>query len=152
MAIHRTEVAETQCLEKIAAHQNRSLDGIAHFAEETQYSVAHGLAGGKEIPKAVFGSVVSWRRSDVQQVAAHRSDVFVYRYLIVIKNNQHIGIGLCRMVQGFEGHTAADGAVTDDGYVVAFLVARQLSGHGHAQHCRDGSGRVARAESVVFTF
>ena len=104
------------------------------------------------VPHLVFDAVVGRRCGDGKQVFAHRTGALVDGNLVVVEDYQHVDVAVGSLVHGFEGHAAADGTIADDRNMVALQIPLHLRGHGHTQHSRNGRGRVAGAESVVFAF
>ena len=70
-------------------------------------------------------------------------------HIIVIEDDDEAAVHSARIVHRFIGHARTHGAVANDcNNVVIFFF--QIPRHGHAQTCRNGGGRVARAKWIIF--
>ena len=77
--------------------------------------------------------------------------VFVNRYLVVVQDDQQVGLQAAGMVEPFKGHASAHGSITNHGNN-AFLTALFLGSDRHAQCGRYGRGRVPRTKCIVGAF
>ena len=60
------------------------------------------------------------------------SHALVYGDVVVIEDDQDIGLHRSGVVETLEGHAAGHGAITDYGYYL-FIAAGELCRYGHAQ-------------------
>ena len=147
VAVHRPEVAQPQGLEEIAAAalDEPGFDG-AHAALET---AAHA-ALAERFPDIVLDAVVAPAGGQMQQIVVQGPAGRVDALVVVVQENQDVGVALAGIVQALESESAGQGAVADQG---RHLVAQPLHARRFRQpeRRRDGRGRMARAESVVGT-
>ena len=94
------------------------------------------------------GRVVGVAGQQAGQVLVQRADRRRNRHVVVVEDDQQVGILDARVVQCLEGHAGGHRAVTDHRDAVPAL-AQCLGRDGHAQRGRDRSGRVGGAEGVV---
>ena len=134
---------ETEFLEQ-CARRDHALDvllGTAGQFEqrrgETEH-VAGAFAGGVE------GAAGHQAGQDVVQRPDRRRD----RHLVVVEDDEHVGVGDAGVVERLEGHAGRHRAVADDGDDLARL-ALLLGGQRHAERGGDRGRRMADAERVV---
>ena len=104
--------------------------------------VAHGLLGTlrKELHRRAEPHAVQ-----VVGEGPHRGRD---RHVVVVQHHQQAGAGqMAGVVDGFEGHAAGEGPVTDDGHAFVGL-AQAVAGHGHAKGRRDARGGVPGTEMI----
>ena len=71
--------------------------------------------------------------------------------VIVVEEDNEIGLHLTGSIQPFQSLAATHGAVADNGNDI-FLVALQIPGLGQARSQADGSGGMPHVEHIVLTF
>jgi hypothetical protein len=81
-------------------------------------------------------------------MAADGADRRADGHLVVVEDDQQIGVERAAVVERLEGHAGAERAVADDGDDLPAL-ALELGGDGHAERGADGGAGVADAEGVV---
>ena len=74
---------------------------------------------------------VEFARQYLGQVVVHRADVGRDGHVVVVEDDEQVGVDGPGMVHGLEGHAAGDAAVADDGDHL-FVLALELGGNGHA--------------------
>ena len=149
VAVHRSEVAELEAFEYVAAVEQAVLDGIAEFADNPQQP---RRARGEVGPQPGLEVVVAARGGHAQQLLLESSHVGVDGHAVVVENHQQVSLSAdTGVVEPLEGQSAGHGAVADDRHHAVFL-ALQLERLGDAQRGGDGDGGVAAAECVVGAF
>jgi hypothetical protein len=76
------------------------------------------------------------------QVLVERAHRRRDRHVVVVEDDQQVGVGHAGVVERLEGHAGGHGAVADDGDDVLLLALVRVR-HGHAQRGRDRGRRVA---------
>ncbi len=142
--IDGTNIVEAEFLEQ-RARSDHALDmllgtfgELQHGGYHTQHFFTGPTHGGIEAPGKQLG-----------QVVVERADIGRNGHVVVVENDQQVGIHRACIVQRFECHAGCHGAIADDGHCPA-IEACLLCGHGHTQRCRDGSAGMAGAKGVVF--
>ncbi len=146
VAVDGADVVEAELLEQGAGHDHAfhvffctscQFPDAGHFAEDFFAFLADGG--------------VQPAGQDLGEVVVHGADVGRDGHVVVVEDDEQVGVYCPGVVHGFEGHTAGDAAVADDGDHV-FVLAFELGGDGHAQCGADGGAGVADTEGVVFAF
>ncbi len=86
---------------------------------------------------------------DLGEVVVHGADVGRNGHVVVVEDDEQVGVDGAGVVHGLEGHAAGDAAVADDGDHVV-VPALEPVGDGHAQGGADGGAGMADPEGVVF--
>ena len=147
VTVHRPEITEVETLEEIALLQQAVLDRISRAAAERQQR----RHVGEPAPQPVLERIVPLRRGDVQQVAFQGAGSLVDSHVVVVENDQHVGLAARPgVVHPLESQAARHGAVADHGDHLP-LRAAQLGGLGHTESGRARDRRMAPSESVVGT-
>ena len=143
MAINGADVVEAELLEHGGRHDHAL--GLLLQApgqlQQGRHLLEHALAH-------IAGLGVELTAHQLGQIAIERAHGRADAHVIVVEDDQQIGVMHAAVVQRLEGHAGRHRTVADHGNgaaVLAFLLGRQ----GHAQGRRDAGGRVGRAESVV---
>ena len=145
VAVDGAEVAEAQGLEQgaaAAAHQVGLGVDNSFLKPVAGRPLSHG------VPHLVFDAVVEGMGGQVEQVVMHASGILVDGDVVVVEDDEDVGLGGAGIVESLPGQAAGKGAVPDDGHAP---LPRSLhaGGLGKAQGGRYGSGRMARPEGVV---
>ena len=88
---------------------------------------------------------------ELVEIMVHSSYTAVYAHIIVVQDDENVVRGRRSIVQSFESQTATHRTVADDGNDVLFATT-QVTGLGQTTGQRNGGGRMAHVEEVVFTF
>ena len=143
VAVDRADVVEAEFLEQGAAHHHalHVLLPAAHELAQLGHGLERGLAAfahrGVELAGEQSGQVVADRPH-------RRGD----GHLVVVQDHHQVHVQCPGVVQGLEGHAAAQGAVADHRDHLAPLAARP-GRQRHADGGADGGAGVADAEAVV---
>ena len=146
VAINGADVVEAQFLEQ-RARGNHALEVFFGFLRQRHQvwgAFQHFLAA---VPNLVVGSAGQQLGKIVGQPAHVAGD----RHVIIVQDNQHIGVQVAGVVQGLKGHTGGHGAVANHRNALAPGILH-AGCNGHAQCGADGGAGVANTEGVVFTF
>ena len=142
-----TEIPESQGLE----------EGAARFADQVRLCVLGHLLDGiaelglaQAVPERGFQPVVGGTGGELQQVIVQGAQVPVDGLVVVVQDNEDVGLGAAGVVQSLKRKAAGHGAVADQGYHL-LLASLQPGGLGQAQGSRNGCGRMAGAKGVVRT-
>ena len=127
VAVDGPEVPESEGLEQGAAFK------YGHLGAEHEFLDSSAQLGGTDhVPYAVLYAVVRLGCGYFQQVAVQASHALVYGDVVVIEDDQDIGLHRSGVVETLEGHAAGHGTITDYGYYL-FIAAGELCRYGHAQ-------------------
>ena len=151
MAVDGAEVAEAQRLEDVALRGDRPLDRLLQAAGDGLRHAAHValLEAVEGVPHLVAHAVVGAGGGDVGQVVLQRPDRRVDRHVVVVEDDQQVGVlQASGVVEPLEGQAAGERSVADDGHGAGVGAALRV-GDGHAERRGDRSGAVADAEGVV---
>ena len=145
VAINGTDVIETEFLEQRARRDHAldvflgALGEFQHWRHALQHLFAAAPHGGIKTPRQQLGQIVvkraHWPRDG---------------HVVVVENDQQIGVHRTRIVQCLECHATAHRAVADDGHR-APVAARYLRRHRHAQRRRNRGAGMRGAKSIVGT-
>ena len=147
VAIDWSDIINTELFEQRSARPEipREFLGLAgpvinklrQVAPELLCCFAHGPVGaaGYEA-RQISRQGAGWRRN---------------RHIIVVKNDDEARMHRASIVHRFIGHAGGHRTIADDGDDVGPL-ARQRVGHRHAKPGGNRSGRMRRAERIVFAF
>ncbi len=108
-------------------------------------------SGAQPVPYVFLQAVVPLVGGYLEQVVVQRADVLVDGNLVVVEDDQQVGVQAAGVVETLEGQAARHRAVADDGDYV-LLSAFHLRRDGHAERGRDRRRGMAGAESVVWAF
>src|SRR5207248_1094440 len=84
----------------------------------------------------------------VGEVLGERADIRSDRHLVIVEYDDKAPVGVPGVVERLESHATGHRAIAYHGYDMV-VFALEVTGDRHAVGRRDGSGCVARAESVV---
>ena len=147
VSVERPEVAEPQLLEEHAGNEEvlhallELARGGLHHVGDARGDTLHQLAD------LIADPVVERVGDDAVQVLVHRPDVGSDRHVVVVEDHDEVAVARARVVEGFVGEPAADGAVPDDRDDVEVLTL-VIASDGHPDRGRDGGRGVSRAEDV----
>ncbi len=79
------------------------------------------------------------------------ADSLVYRLVVVVEDNEDIGLARAGVVESLEGETAGQGSVSDKGHAAGIRTLNR-EGLGIAESSADGVGSVSYPECVVLAF
>ena len=85
-------------------------------------------------------------------MVVERANVRRDRHIVVIEDDQHVGVHCAGIVQCLEGHAGRHCAIADDGDGVT-IVALSFAGHRHASAAKSrcSNGRRRRCRIPFFT-
>ena len=146
VAVDGADVVEAEFLEQRAGRQEPLdvlLDAIGEFEQRRgdRQDLFTGAAGGIE---RVAGE-------DAGQILVERTHRVRDRHVVVVENDEHVGVGDAGIVHGLKSLSSGHGAIADDGDR-APVFALELGGECHAQRGGDRSRRMADAEGVELAF
>ena len=140
------DVVEAEFLEQRGRHHHalglllQPLGQLQQRGRVLEHALAHVARLGVELPAHQLG-----------QVAVQRPHGRADAHVVVVQDDEQVGVGHAGVVQRLEGHARRHGAVADDGHRVAFLTAL-ARGQRHAQRGRDAGAGMRGAEGVVLAF
>ena len=146
IAVDGAEVSEIQRFEDVSAAflykpgletLHPPLDGVA------QVSVA------QEFPHLGLDAVVSSAGCEPEQMLVQSAHVALDGLVVVIEDDQQVGIRDAGVVQPLEGEASGHRAVADDGGNLLVRAGNPCA-FGYAQRSGNRGGRVACAETVIF--
>ncbi len=143
VAVDGADVVEAELFEVGAGHDHAfhvlfpAAGELAQLWQSGQRAFAAFAHAGVEAPGQQFG-----------KVAADGADRGADGHVVVVEDDQQVGVERAAVVEGFEGHAGAERAVADDGDDLSAL-AFELGGDGHAERGADRGAGVADAEGVV---
>jgi hypothetical protein len=88
---------------------------------------------------------------ELREVAVQRAHGRADAHVVVVEDDEQVGLGHACVVERLESHARGHGAVADHGHAVA-LHALEFGRDRHAQRRRDAGARMRGAESVVAAF
>ena len=145
--VGRAVIADSEFLEQRTRRGHHALDVFG--------DAAHELVRKRDGLQQFFTALADGGRhlsgEQPGQVIGHGADIGRNRHLVVIEDDQQVGIAVAQVIQGFIRHPARDAAVSDDCDDLAFLALRG-TGNGHPQGRADRRARMAGPEMVVFAF
>ncbi len=147
VAVNGTDVVEAQLLEPHAALPE--VAGVFFHARGAAFPALGQPLG--ELLGDIAPVEVGAARGRARKVMGQCPDGGRDRHVVVVQDDDEAFVAGAGVVDGFVSHARAHGAVADDGDDVVRL-AFEVAGAGHAQRGRDGRGRMAGAEGVVFAF
>jgi hypothetical protein len=155
VAVHGADVVQTELLEQRRAaagdHAARVLVNLRrHLLHRHRHRLGDGLGALAKLSQRL-GRLQARERAGQR---AHR--ILVQRVvlrgerhlLVVVQDDDHVGVQVAGVVHRLVRHAAGDGAVADDGDDVV-AAALHVPRHGHAEPGGDGRRRVPGAEAVV---
>ena len=132
--------------------QHERLDTVVYLLDKVPGSRTDFVDAAEDVPDVFFQLVISFGSRDIQQVFVHAADVGVDGHVVVIQDNQQVGVVYSCVIQALESQSPGHGPVSDDCYRLTVFLPVQLGGNSHTQGGGNGSRRVPRAESIVFAF
>ena len=140
------EIAEAQRLEQGAAappHQ------VGLGVDDALLHPVARFALSQRVPDFVLEPVVERVCGYLQEVVVQAANVLVDGDVVVVQDNEDIGLGRTGVVQAFPGQAAGEGAVADDCDGL-FPAAGEMRRLRKAQRGGDGRGRMSGAEGIVW--
>ena len=87
----------------------------------------------------VLDAVVGLGGGNLEQVVVHASAAVVYGDVVVVENNQNVGLHRTGVVESLEGHASCHGSVAYDGDYL-LVAAGKFRCRGQAEGGADGCG------------
>ena len=132
--VNGADVVEAKFLEQGAGHDH---------AFHVLFGAPRQLPHGGHLAQGFFAFLAHGRIKPagqyLGQVVVHRTDVGRDGHVVVVEDDQQVGVQAAGMVHGLVRHAAGDAAVADDGDHVVVFAALELVGDGHPQGRADGS-------------
>ena len=149
VAVYRTVVIEAQVFEHrrlLAVEQEPEeiLDGKDYLDD----AAAEPSELTKEAFCGAFRGDVSGRYSELGQILGQTADISVDAHLVVVQDNEHPGLAVTKVIDGFVCQTAGKRSVTDHCDDIVIILV-EVSGSCHADGGRDRSGAVTGIERIV---
>lgn len=111
MSVDRSEVSEIKAFEEVALFQDGLFDDIAEILQGTSEP---GHTRGS-VPDFVFEAVVTSGGGNAEEVFFKSADIRADRHVVIIEDNEHVGIGSTGIVESFIGESAGESAIADNG-------------------------------------
>ena len=146
MPVDGPDVVEAEFLEQRGRNHHalglllQPLGQLQQRGHGAQHGLAYILGGSIKLPAHELGQITIER-------AHGRADAHV----VIVQDDEQVGVGHTGVVQGLEGHASGHGTVADDGHGMP-VFALALRGQRHAQRGRDTGARMRRAKGVVDAF
>ena len=152
MSVEGTEVTDVHTLEDVLLVRDGTLQSVRQTDETLAPFVAeHALAVHPARGLETQG-VVGFIGAQIQQILFHTTHRAVYRHVVVVEDDQQVVGTRRRVVQTFEGQSAAHGSVADNGHHMTILLLFEFGRNGHTQGRRYRVARMTAGKSVVFAF
>ena len=148
VAVHGAQIGNAHVFEQHAG-DHQLLDGVLGPGDLFHHAAAHHGDPVQGLLGVLLESVVAFGRPQLGQVGMDASHVAGDGHVVVVQNNDKVGLPVSGVVEGLVGHAACQGSVADDGNDLIVL-SQKVSGLDKAQACRHGGGAVAGIEGVVF--
>ena len=151
VAVERPEIAYVQPLEQVLFVNPERFEAVG----EAQHGAAAAVADEAQPLERAVGfvaqGVIGFRRRQVGQIGIQRACRTVDRHVVVVEDDEQVGVGVGGIVQSLPGQPSGYRGVADDGDDIA-VGACQRRGHAHSQGGRYAVRGVAGRERVVFAF
>ena len=132
VSVHRAEVTQPHRFKQIAPFKQHRLYTVVDILHKVTHLGTDAVEFAQHIPDIVFDSIVSLGRGNIQQILTQPACIGVDGHVIIVEDNQKIGIVDTGIVQSFKCHSARHGTVTDNGYGLAVFLSVELGCQGHA--------------------
>ena len=143
VAVNRADVVQPQFLEQRSRRQH-PLDVLFGTLGE----LAQGRREVEDLFAGLAGSVEGAPGKKARQIAVQRAHGRRDRHVIVVEDDQHVGVGDAGVVQRLKGLAGRHRAIADDCHDFARL-ALDLGGQRHPQSGRNRGRGMADAEGVI---
>ncbi len=132
------------------ARDEKRLDAVAEAIHGVHDGVAHGQAaeGLADVIAHPTHGGLDETDAEASQVRAEGADVVTDAHLVVVEDDEHVGLGGAGLVEGGEGHASGERAVADDRDDL-LVGAAQIAGAGEAEGGGDAGTAVAGAVGIV---
>ncbi|OIQ76394.1 hypothetical protein GALL_419200 [mine drainage metagenome] len=146
VAVDGADIVEAEFLEQ-GARRDHALDMFLGAFCQLQDGWRHA----QHLFCAAAHGVVHAAGQQPGQVIVERPDRGRDRHVVVVEDDQQIGIHGARVVECLKGHARRHRAIADDGYGAGIRTGL-LGSHGHAERRGDGGAGMAGAKGVVCAF
>ena len=147
VSVYRSEISEIKAFEEVALFEDGLFDDVA----EVLHGSSQPRDTGGSVPDFVFEFVVSPRGGDTEQVFFEGADIGADRHIVVIEDDEHVGIGGPGIVEAFVSEATGESAISDYGNDITMQVEEFVS-LSESESCRNRYGGVPGAESIIRAF
>ena len=147
VAGHDADVGQAEILEQLARLRQPDDRGAQPLGPLEERATDHR----HPFDRAVVGALALLPRArqlDLRQVLRERPDRRADRHLVVVDDDEHLGLALADVVEGLEGQAAHQRGIADDDRDALQAVA-QVAGLGQTLGDRQPGPGVAAVEDVV---
>ncbi len=137
MAIEGAKITDIQTLKYVLLAREQRLDRIVEAQHDTLAAIVHHIVATQELVGFVTQIVIAVRGAQLGHVLAQRTHIGVDSHVVVVEDDEQVGVVNRRIIESLKCHAAADARITYHGHHTAVGVALQFSGNAHAQCRRD---------------
>ena len=149
VSVHGAQIGDPHILEH-HARDHQLLQAVLGPADARHHRLpVPGITDG--VVNAVLHVQIGVGSADVVQIFGNAPHIFRNGHVVVVQDDDEIGLQPGGVVQRLIGHPAGQGAVPDHGNH-RIILSLQVSGLHQAEPGGDGGGAVSRIKAVAFAF
>ena len=149
VSVHRSQIRHPHVFKKHTG--DHQLFKAALCSTKAIYNTVSARLTLKGIIDSFLQIEIAGCRTDIIQIFGHATYIFGDGHIVIIEDNDKIGLQLCSIIQCFVCHASGKGSVTDHRYN-GRLLPFEISGFYQSQSCRYGSRAVSGIKCIITAF